>query len=138
MVYAVRRGPRSVVLTIALSACAVNSSVPMYDDIGIRLSGVLSGTIVQTNECFAVDRRDSRPPVLLVLPRGTRLHRYGFTLPERNGGKSFSAGEQVTVQGGYTEITNSPAGEFRDPGCKGEAFIVNHVDYLAQQRPGAR
>lgn len=127
-----------MVLTVALGACAVNSPVPMYDDIGIRLSGVLSGTVVQTNDCFAVDRWDSKPPVLLVLPRGTRLHGHGFTLPETNGGKSFSAGEQVTVQGGYTEISHSPGDELRYSRCKGEAFIVNHVDYLAQERPGER
>ena len=100
----------------------------MYDDIGIRLSGVLSGTLVQTSGCFAIDREDSWPPVLLVLPRGSQLQRQGFTLPERNGGKSLYLGEHAVVQGGYTEISNVPEDELRDVRCEGEAFVVNRAD----------
>ena len=105
----------------------MSSSFPMYDDIGIRLSGVLSGMLVQTNGCFAVDRQHSDTPIILVLPRGSKRHRDGFILPERNGGKAFRTGNQVMMRGGYIEISDALADEFRHFRCKGEAFIVNHA-----------
>ena len=64
----------------------------------------------------------------MVLPRGSQLQRQGFTLPERNGGKSLYLGEQAVVQGGYTEISNVPEDELRDVRCEGEAFVVNRAD----------
>ena len=100
----------------------------MYEDIGIRLSGVLSGMLVRKSGCFAVDPGDSAVPVRLILPRGTRWYGEGFKLPEANGGKAFHLGVQVALQGGYTEISNAPGDDLRDYRCKGDAFIVNHAE----------
>ena len=121
------RGLPSLLLTLVLGACAVTPPIPMYDDIGIRLSGVLSGALVKRSGCFAI-RRDTMDPVILVLPRGSRLHDHGFTLPDRNGGKSFYAGEHITVQGGYMGIPDRTEGEFLNSRCNGEAFFVNHAE----------
>jgi hypothetical protein len=102
--------------------------VPLYDDVGIRLSGVLSGKLTRYSGCYALVTDETSTPIILVLPRTTVRTENGIGFGPANGGRFVSFGEAVTLRGGYTDITSSPASEFRQTRCKGEAFLVNSVD----------
>ena len=115
------------VLPPALWACASTSASPVYDDIGIRLSGVVTGTLIRFNGCYAVDSNDAGTPVILILPRTTRMKKTQLVFDPANGGRAVSIGEIVTLWGGYTEITDHPDHEYRHVPCKGDAFLVNSV-----------
>jgi hypothetical protein len=110
------------------AACVASAPIPLYDDIGIRLSGILTGTLVRYSGCYAIDTDGASPPVILILPRTTKLTDKGIALSPANGDRFIALDEKITLRGGYTEITTSPTDEFSQANCKGEAFLVNSVD----------
>lgn len=109
------------------AGCSTPHGAPFYDDIGIKLSGQLSGTLVFRDNCFLAKPTDSSA-VILVLPRGTVLQKTRVKLPPRNGGATAAVGEQIKLTGGFIEITSQQTDPYRASPCHGDAFIVNTLE----------
>ena len=109
------------------AGCSTPHGGPFYDDIGIRLSGQLSGTLLFRDNCLFAKPIGSSA-VILVLPRSTILQKTRIELPARNGGATAAVGEQVKLTGGFIEITNQQTDPYRASPCHGDAFIVNTME----------
>ena len=121
---------RSFVLLSVVGICAGCSTphgAPLYEDIGIRLSGQVNGTLVFRDNCFFAKPADGSA-VILVLPRGTIFRKSRINLPPRNGGATAAVGEQVKLTGGFIEITGHQTDPYRASPCHGDAFIVNTLE----------
>ena len=115
---------------LLLSGCAT-SNIPLYDDVGIRLSGVLTGTLKFSDGCYSINSDSSI--VYLVLPRGTKFGSNYISLPAENDGAKLALEETVTARGGYIEITDNPNDPHREAMCRGDAFIVNSLERVDAQ-----
>ena len=115
--------------TASGSACSTNGiDRPVYEDVGIRLSGQLAGVVSLNDGCFAIVADDD--PVLLIFPDGTKFRPAGFTLPDENGGISISVGDEVKSFGGYLSLNGEGNEGFQKTKCRGSAFLVNSMEKI--------
>lgn len=119
----------AVLAAVSASACATPlSDRPVYNDIGIRLSGQLGGKVSLSEGCFAVVADGE--PVFLIFPNGTKFEATGFVLPVENGGIPVSVGDEVKVLGGYLSLDGEGDEDFQKTSCRGSAFLVNSMERL--------